>query len=274
MAALSLFSTRAFRQAPVRTLYLAALWLAHVAIGREGVYRDRARHFTMYLPPRMHGSGSTGVFIQRRHYEPAYEHLERLVHRGDTVIDCGANLGLYTLAAAGLVGPRGRVLAVEPQAYAARELQRSAEASGFTQVSVAQVAISNTDGYAMLDTSTGATSASIVHRSAQEHGTTKVPTRSLDSLVAEHRLSRLDLVKLDVEGAEEYALTGAMISLRRYRPDLLVEVWNPDTPAMRRCEKLLRQLGYRFYQITDRGALQALPGMTMRTPTLLCRARN
>ncbi|MEM8870700.1 MAG: FkbM family methyltransferase [Pseudomonadota bacterium] len=277
MAALALFSTRAFRQAPMRTLYLTLLWLGHVALGREGVYRDRARQFTMFLPPRMQGSGSTGVFIQRRHYEPAYEHLERLVHRGDTVIDCGANLGLYTLAAAGLVGTRGRVLAVEPQDYAARELRRSARASGFNQVDVAQVAISDSDGHAMLDVSTGATSASIVHRKDNGNdgqGTAvKVPTRSLDSLVAEYRLTRLDLVKLDVEGAEEQALSGAILSLRRYRPDLLIEVWNPDTPSMRRCEKLLKQLGYRFYKICEKGTLKSLPGMTLRTPTLLCRAR-
>lgn len=272
----TLFRTRAFRQLPIRTLWRAALWVGHVLLRREGVYRDRARQVVMYLPPRLPGGGSGGVYIRRRYYEPAYEYLEKLVHRGDTVIDCGADLGLYTLAAAGLVGRRGQVLAVEPQTRAATGILRSAKASGFSQIRVAEVAVSDHDGLAMLDVSTGVAAASIVHRADRAEGAKgrlQVPARTLDSLVAEYELTQVDLINLDVAGAEEQALNGALLTLRRHRPDLLFPVHDPNDLAVYRCESLLRGYGYRFMRFSESGALIKLPGLTQVDPGILCRAR-
>jgi FkbM family methyltransferase len=104
-------------------------------------------------------------------------------------MDCGANQGIYACAFGALVGPRGRVYACEPQAYATEALRRNARLNGFAHVSVEEVAISNENGTATLDVSSGATMASIVHN----HGGTEkisVPTISLTSFAERVDLQR------------------------------------------------------------------------------------
>jgi len=77
-------------------------------------------------------------------------------------MDCGANQGIYACALGALVGPRGRVYAFEPQAYAAEKLRQNARLNGFAHVSVEQVAISNENSTATLDLSSGPVVASIM----------------------------------------------------------------------------------------------------------------
>ncbi len=269
--ALRLFGTRAFRAAPIATTARAVSWLGHVAMGREGRYSDAERGFVMLLPPRLKAAGSTGVYIQRRYYEPGFEYLHKLLGPGDVMLDCGANLGLYALASAGIVGPRGRIVAVEPLPHCARTLARSATESGFANLTVCEAAISDTEGTAELDISTGDTSASIVHRRAGEgQRTLTVDTVSLDGLVRRQGLDRVDLVKLDVEGAEDLALTGGQQLLERDRPTIVIEVWNPAAPTIRRSEDILRAAGYGFYRFDRAGRLTALPGLVEQDPTVVC----
>jgi len=263
------FSNRAFRKAPIAFGRHVFGWFFARLLNRELSFYDSERHFFMSMPPLGARQGVAGIFINRRYYEPAYEFLETLIETGDNVIDCGANVGAYTIACAAIVGSTGVVVAVEPREPAARLVRRSAWASGLDNVRVTVAAIADTVGTAQFDVSSDPIGASIVHHPPGAQLRT-VPTVTVDHLVERFELDTVALLKLDVEGAEHLALKGAAATLAAKRPVVVLEVWNPDDPRMRECEALLRPHGYGFYVFADDGMLLERPGLDRKTPTVVC----
>jgi FkbM family methyltransferase len=259
----NVFRTRAFRVAPVLTLWRLAMWLAfHVLPKRPAVIKVKVgdTSFRLRLPPILRHHGSTGIYVQRSNYEPLLEYCNRLVTKGAVVIDCGANQGIYACAFGALVGPRGRVYAFEPQAYAVEALCRNIELNGFAHVSVEQVAISNGNGTAMLDLSSGPVSASIL-RNMGGGRMISVPTLSLTSFAERVDLRRLDLIKMDIEGAEYDALVGAIPIIARFKPTIVLEATPRDilVPVEKRWNaivELLTSYGYAMHRFNESGRLK------------------
>jgi hypothetical protein len=87
----------------------------------------------------------------------------------------------------------------------------------------------------------------------------KVPCGTLDEYVEEHRIHRVDLIKIDVEGAELSVLRGARKTLSRMKPSLIVEFWDEfQTEYGTSCAEMgafLKELGYKLFWITDSGLL-------------------
>ena len=160
-------------------------------------------------------------------HEPHVElALREHLHAGDVVLDIGANIGSLALLAASLVGSAGRVIAVEPLARNRVLLARAAQASGFRHVEIIAAASGDRAGEIELRThpvtSNSARPAAAGERLRDDLGTTlRVPLVVLDERLA--GLTRLDLVKLDVEGMEPLALRGLERTLTRLRPVLLSE---------------------------------------------------
>ena len=154
-------------------------------------------------------------------YEP---HIERLLTRmcgqGAVVLDVGANVGFHTLKMASLVGPQGRVYAVEPNSENCRLILLGAEQNGFTNIELLPIALSDRRGWVYFSTHIGS-NGGIAHRAggAWESSGTVVPTFALDEL----RIPRVDVIKIDVEGAEYRALKGGEETLRRDRPVIICE---------------------------------------------------
>lgn len=160
-------------------------------------------------------------------YEPEVTAVfHRLLKPGMGVIDIGANIGYFTMVSAALVGPRGHVLAIEPNPRNARLLEASRRANGFAQVTLAQVAAGAEVGLLVLHaTHSNGTTSTPSDRLADLLGAETVACVRADSLVAPDR--RVDLIKLDVEGAEFKALQGCAAILDRWRPALISE-FSPD----------------------------------------------
>jgi FkbM family methyltransferase len=118
---------------------------------------------------------------------------------GGTVLDLGANVGLFTLIAAKKLVPEGQVIAVEPHPRLAAILRHNLVTNEISNVRVIQAAAFTQDGEAELHlapTSLGATIRPAVNNS----GTTVVATVNLNRIVSE--TGTIDLLKADVEGAE------------------------------------------------------------------------
>jgi FkbM family methyltransferase len=147
-----------------------------------------------------------------------------------TFIDVGAHIGYYSLKAAGMVGRNGHVLAIEPNPQTLPKLRGNIEASDARTVSVWPVACAESEStlqlYAAPRSNTGESSLSKENASQEGSGVTaySVRARPLDAIVKEAKLERVDMIKIDVEGAEYEVLKGAGQTLTEYRPVLIIEL--------------------------------------------------
>lgn len=171
------------------------------------------------------GYGGRGVFIYRDAIEPDLSPLtETIVQPGDVFIDIGANTGIYSLSAAKRVGPQGVVVSVEPNIHIGSWLQRSIEANQFANVRVRSCAVSSEVGIAQLFLNYGKPNSFSLKSHDTNAGSVSVSTITLDELVARERLTKVDFVKIDAEGAERDILEGGAATIDRYRPIILVEI--------------------------------------------------
>ena len=178
-----------------------------------------------------------------------------LLAPGMTVLDVGANVGQFTLVAARRVGPTGQVHAFEPTPELAEHIQGNLELNGLENVVVNEVAVSDAAGHAVLHLvePDDPGENSIVNPSPGSR-TLEVPSVTLDGYVAEHAIGSVDVIKIDIEGAEMPALGGARDLLSGDDSPVLVLEFHPTTLSYSGHSPedmlgLLNSYGYAFYPI-------------------------
>jgi FkbM family methyltransferase len=174
------------------------------------------------------------AIVQSRQYEEQVRKAVREhLRAGDVFVDIGANVGVMALLAGTIVGPAGRVIAIEPEPENLQMLYRGIVINELANVEVWPFPASDkrqvfslgglSNGH--IEASTG--SAQGISRSvATDAGAKLVQSVALDELLGE--LPRLDCVKIDIEGHEPAATDGFWKNITRHRPVLIVE-WNPRT---------------------------------------------
>ncbi|MCX6772766.1 MAG: FkbM family methyltransferase, partial [Candidatus Micrarchaeota archaeon] len=180
-------------------------------------------------------------------YEKEYALYHRVVKGGWNVIDVGANIGYFTHVFSRLVGEKGRVVAFEPFPEAFALLKKSAEANGLKNVSLEPLALSDTIGKSTLylsDKNFG--DNSLVERKG-ENGVL-IRTTTLDAYAKEKGITRIDMVKIDTQGAEYEVLKGMAAVIRNFHPAILCEIWPPMSGKEKSLEllSLLSSEGYTF----------------------------
>lgn len=203
-----------------------------------------ANGFTMYhvLPA---GRGQWG-WQYAFEYEPeTCEVFRRLTSPGMTVVDVGAHIGYYTLLAARLVGAGGKVYAFEPDPGYHELLRKNIETNGFgSSVETYRIAVGAGEGEATFFLSES-TSGSLFRVRGATGETATVPLTSLDAFFSSRDWPRVDLLKVDIEGAEVLALSGVR-GLAERNPDLhLIIEMNPEflRAAGTSAEELLAAIG-------------------------------
>lgn len=181
------------------------------------------RTFLISGPP-----GDQSVLEELRHSHAFEPHivglLTRVVTPETVALDVGANLGVLSVVI-GSLATRGRVLALEASTVAYAHLQKTLAANGVRNVTTAHLAVFRESGLTLhLNTSSAFLAGSHLTPDADAGGGTEaVQTITLDDWVAQHALPRVDLVKMDIEGAELDALAGAEQLLSGHAPALLIE---------------------------------------------------
>ncbi len=184
-------------------------------------------------------------------YEPITSLVMReLIWPGDTFVDVGANVGFFSLLIAAQK-PSLRVIAFEPNPKNHALLTKNAACNGFRHVACESLALSDAAGAAPLYLADSDMSASLRSDFAfHERPPIQVQTTTLDSYLKSRPLSGRLTLKVDVEGAEDAFFRGACNTIVAHRPDIIVEVAVKSAPDY---QAFLRELGYQFYPITDRG---------------------
>jgi FkbM family methyltransferase len=145
------------------------------------------------------------------------------IAQGMTVIDVGADIGYYTLLFAKRVGRDGRVIAFEPIPSAREKLEHNVRLNGYTNVKICDFALFSSNGQAILE---GPFQISRINpaKTTSEKKDIQIQTKIFDECVSKLKVQRIDLVKIDVEGAELDVLRGMEQSLEKYHPLLLIEL--------------------------------------------------
>ena len=133
---------------------------------------------------------------------------------GGTFVGVGSNKGDFTPLAAKVVGRDGKVLSFEPEPDNCYWIRKSVEANGYRNIELFEVALSTADGTASLYLgSKSGWHTLLPGHPNRSNGAVTVMTRKLDSVLREANQTRVDMIKIDVEGAELEVLKGARQAL-------------------------------------------------------------
>jgi FkbM family methyltransferase len=158
-----------------------------------------------------------------------FEDIGARLAPGMTFVDIGANKGDYSLFAGHLVGDSGHVIAVEPIPENVCWIRRSIEENDLRNIHVADVALSDQDGEATFFLGAKSGWGSLLGRPRENReGEITVQTRTLDSLLPELPIDRVDAMKIDIEGGENLAIRGAEHVIERFRPVIWLDLHPHD----------------------------------------------
>jgi FkbM family methyltransferase len=166
----------------------------------------------------------TGVLLGAEDwFETEMEFWRSGLQPGMTVIDVGANAGVYTFSAAQKVGKTGTVIAIEPFAGCVNLLQETCRINELSQVKVCHGAASDRPGKSKLSLKASSELNELSDRDLPEGTYEEVNCFTLDSLIETYQLDRIDYLKIDAEGHEVPVLQGSDRILSQFRPIILYE---------------------------------------------------
>lgn len=196
--------------------------------------------------------------------------LNQLIKPGMVILDVGANIGEITLLTAQRVGPEGRVFSFEPMDGISRKLEWHAKINQLHQISIQKIALGDriadnipiylSCGQVVEDEHDGL--GSLYGGEQGQNPVQHIAMTTLDEWQSKQHLERIDLIKIDIEGAELACLKGAKKSIQKYKPKIIIEI--QDFSSARAGYKssdilaFLSELNYVFHHIGKGGALTPL----------------
>lgn len=226
----------------------AALWLRRLAMLIHGPVFDVAvRGINLRLYPGDNVGERKFLFMPQFFDPEEMALIASRLPRDGTFVDIGANIGLYTLNAARTLGPAGRIIAFEPGPEAVRRLRMNLSLNRtdatITHVECAVGASEGVMGLYLDGSNLGG--SSLVH----EHGgdATPVQVRPLLAVLQELGIRSIDLLKIDIEGAEDQALLPFFDSAPASLHPRLMIIERSETSWKQDVLGRLEQLGYRRF---------------------------
>ncbi|WP_315808894.1 FkbM family methyltransferase [Pseudomonas sp. C9-3] len=196
--------------------------------------------------------------------------LDRLIKPGMVFLDVGANIGEITLVAAKRTREFGRVISFEPMSSIASQLEEHLRRNSLSWVSVARVGLSDHTGEANIYDACANEDAnepnhglgSLYAAKADAKPVQTIQLMTLDEYLRAHPVERLDIIKIDIEGAELPCLKGAQETLSQFKPQIIIEL-QVETSRAAGYEQtdilnLLEEFGYGFQNIGKNGVLTKL----------------
>ncbi len=182
-------------------------------------------------------------------FEYEMEFWRDRIQPGMTIIDVGANVGVYTFSAAKRVGSTGRVLAVEPFSGCVQCLTETCRINQLDWVTVCAGAASDRNGEVKLALNRSSELNEVLTDDAviDNQPVETVASFTLDGLAAQQDLKRLDLLKIDAEGHELQVLHGSTAILRQFCPIIIYENRSTENKDNQPVATFLIQQGYDLF---------------------------
>lgn len=192
-----------------------------------------------------------------------YDNLElftELVKEGDIVLDVGANVGLYSLLAAEIIGSKGKVFAIEPAQFAYNALAQNIELNKYKDlVYPFNIALSNHNGFiemeipaSTLDSFKDKDAFAYINLDAKNGSIEAV---KLDDFISTNQIEKIDIIKMDIEGAELLCFRGATTFFKNNKPIILFEGYEKNCQRFNykliELLEFLREYNYDLTQINS-----------------------
>ena len=210
---------------------------------------------TFQLYVRLNDSFIGGAIAREKRYEAhVTQVLQELVKPGMVFLDIGANIGYFSMLAATLVGEKGQVISFEPVPANCELFRQSVAINQFKQVMLYPHAVADREQQLSLDIGGKNSNSRVVDVKEGEGNRPIIRAVQLDQFLTE--LTQLDVIKIDIEGAEPLALTGMRQILTRFRPIIALE-YSPDLiKVTSQSDPLqflrdLAQMGYTLHHIPN-----------------------
>lgn len=183
-----------------------------------------------------------------------------LLKEGDTIIDVGSNCGYLTLPLCKEVGKNGTIIAIEPSSRDYKRLVENVELNGIEHiVKTIQMAIGDRIGQKTMmiaseeRSNVNTLGDKFAFQGIEKQKTEDVNVTTIDNIVSSENLSRVDAIKLDVEGSEIRCLEGAKSTIQKFKPALIIRI-NKDAfvnnqRSVDKLESLLKEYGYQIFDI-------------------------
>jgi FkbM family methyltransferase len=159
-----------------------------------------------------------GLNVEDRQY------LYPLVGKEMTILDIGTNIGETLLHFASRAGTNGCVYGFEPVEYNFEKCKSNIQLNGFSNVKVFPYALSDKNETLYFTSSSNQNSGGIYMMKDSAPQSYPVTAMTLDAFIAAENITKIDLIKMDVEGFETNVLIGGMESIRKFEPVLFIEV--------------------------------------------------
>lgn len=267
---------KGYERLPIRPLQRPLRWLYHLYMGRKRGRTVVAKVDGVTWELDLNQQIDAGIYFRGAFEMDTAAALGKLVKPGFVILDIGANIGAHALPMARLAGPEGHVHAFEPMSWARGKLQRNLSLNpALRNVTVHPLALSDADRTEAVTFScswpmSGVGEGELHPFHKGQSMTETVRLARLDGYAADKGITRVDLVKLDVDGFEYKVVQGGRETLARHRPVIVMELGAYTLAEIgddvRDLVGALTDLGYRFYRESDFRPFEDVDAMIASIP--------
>ena len=208
-------------------------------------------NFLLAVEPSFNSIVTSVLIAQEDWFESEMELWRDQLKPSMTVIDVGANAGVYTFSAAQLVGETGKVIAIEPFSGCVNYLQETRRINQLEWVKVLAGAASDRNGTSRLSLSSASELNELIPENTEltpQQNFETVACFTLDSLIDQENLTRVDWLKIDAEGHEIQVLAGCDRILQEFKPNILYENIAGNQGDNIEVAEYLTQRGYQLFR--------------------------
>jgi len=207
------------------------------------------QEYLLAVQPSLYSIVTCEMLAEGDWFEAEMELWRTELREGMTVIDVGANAGIYTFSAASQVGETGKVIAIEPFSQSVKCLEETAHFNNLSCVKIYHSAASKEEGTGFLALNMRNELNEIIKGEvAQSKEIEKISFITLDSLIEKEELQQVDWLKIDVEGYEIEVLLGSEQLIERFSPKILYENISPNKEYNLEVAEFLEARGYQLFR--------------------------